>query len=476
LNNDASALAARSAGDGTSVNMHHFRSVCGDGYVAAVRHGASLHAVVSYARDKEDIDESFGAAAQGSYATASAKASFEKVSKQVKERADLQTRMMQVGGEGEVATTVEKSIAKIQQFGLVTADKAVPVELVVIPYRVLPSLPQALRNQPLPDSGVRGLAAHYWRLSDLASLYYKASITPASYYTPFLPRERLNYAARVTHVATRCLAVMVDYCSQNNVCSLTALVGQAAVKSQCDAINENSFARGEINEEEAMDALRLIVGEPAVSPVPLQARPGVQKWWEEAKTAMMKANSQRTAPESTKAPAVLDPKSDHPWTPYDIYFAWFARAPWQRSVIGTAVAPGDFTGQVAAYCTQQGADCGWLSEKGKLEGEKPQIKDNSNEMKRAQAGLKKFIIHTKLAPVAMAMCDLDRAHPLCQLPDVLPIYMEVALAPIDIAFGNERGFYPTSTPPQPTPAPAQQAPSKPRIPRDSPCGRHISCN
>lgn len=460
-----------------------FRRHCGDGYVAAVRTGARLSIVLSYLRDQSEIEESLKASAQGSYGGASAKASVEKQSKEISTSLNNHTKVLQVGGnQSEMPIDVPKTLQKIATFGNYSPEQAVPLELVIVPYRTLVDLPQSLREAPLPDAGVRGLASHYWRLSNLATQYYNASIAPGAYFHPVVDPQLLPSATRALHVATRCTAAMADYCAQNGTCTLEELVNAPSVKDQCDAINQAAYKRGDLTLNEAKAALRLMVGEP---PSPGASRgsskdlvrqeseearwQAVAKWWQAASVAA------KDAPE-IPGPSPTEPKQgtgseksapaagEGPITPYDAYYLFLARAPWARySTKGSNPLPNDLPSLLASFCTARALNCGMLSTWRNLVGANPPIMANNDDLVAAANIFRIFLASTVLAPMASATCELDRAHPLCQMPDSLPWYLRnLDETPFVLQFGDKRGFYDAPLPPPPPP------PAEPRPPRD-PC-------
>ena len=67
-----------------------FRTKCGDGYVAAIRHGVRYHLVFSYRLDAEELQETLQIEASAKYGPAKAKASMEKIRKKTGSTADTQ--------------------------------------------------------------------------------------------------------------------------------------------------------------------------------------------------------------------------------------------------------------------------------------------------------------------------------------------------------------------------------------------------
>jgi len=442
LTSDARAIANKSAGNSwsQSPDTQAFRKLCGDGYVAAVRSGSRLNLVFSYAMDSSEIKETLNAQASGSYGPISAKAGIDRIREDKKNSKRTHVSVFQLGGnQQKLPVSAQEALEMISGFGSFEKDSAVPLELVVVPYRVLPDYPDALRVQPLPDAGVRGLAAHYWRLSDLSALYARATAMPRSYYHAFLPQDGTARGARVLREAARCVAAMADRCAQEGKCTLEGLLEIEAVRNSCGATNKARIMAGEIQEDEVPLILSLVVGTPGAD-MSRERRRGIDAWWKHANEAHHARVRDRQKADS----------------PYDVYYAYLARTPWLRSVNEKGVPDSrDFTKLVEEYCRAQLRDCDVVNLN--------KLGDtlNSGELENAKKIFSSFIINHRLASVSAAICEQSLSHPMCQLPDDLPIYLKDRFAPIDINFGPERGFIRPAASPPPAPEPTPHEPWDP---------------
>lgn len=418
-----------------------FRVGCGDGYVAAIRNGARLNAVLSYAMDATEMQESLKISASGSYGPAKAKASMERVRKDDKNTLNTEVTFLQIGGNrGVNPATPAEFVDKMGKFGNYSTEEAVPLEVVVLPYRVLGEVPAALKDRALPDLGVRGLAAHYWRLSDLAGLYSRASMNKGAYYHVFVPPEELVTKARALQNAALCVAQMLDICATEGTeqaCKLDTLTERAKVRRVCLAFESQTTPR------ETIESLELAVGGTRAGAIlgklP-EFKQGVNAQalaqWQAATLSSSAAFTAAAGASAASAAAAVGSAEGGAWQPnvYDVWFRNYARAPWPRDVSpdNTTLLPTDMNKLLEAFCAGRRLDCVAVAY-GKLSAP-----DDKDRVAR-DALFKEFVVSARLFPVAAAVCDTQLSHPMCQLRDTLFYYVD-GPGESGPMFGTVRGF------------------------------------
>lgn len=466
-----------------------FRAACGDGYVAAIRKGARMSGVLSYAMDAQEIQESFLVSASGSYGPAKAKASMDRVRKDTTNAMKTEVSLLQIGGNrAMLPTTPAEFIDKLGKFGAYTADDAVPLEVVVLPYRVLGDVPADVRAKPLPDLGVRGLAAHYWRLSDLSQLYARAAMNPSNYYHAYVAPEQLVTKARLLQNAALCVAEMMAICSSEGVCQFDKLSERSRVKEVCVPAEGFSFA-GDVPADqkeraavELIDTLDAALGWERASKLLKELPRSAVAQSAEFLTQHRKNQTSKPVAVTTPAanavagaPLAVTPLPSKPQanallhvnfqlSAYDVWFRHFARAPWPRAVTAdnTAVTTSDMTSLLSAYCKARSMDCTNAT----LTAMAANGAQNAGLPSR-ETILREFIVGVRLFPVAAAVCESQLTHPMCQLPDVLYTYVDGYPGDEAPVFGTDRGFRNLTA--VVSPAPPRARPPRPEPP--SGCGR-----
>ena len=466
-----------------------FRGRCGDGFAVAIRHGARLNGVMSYAMDSKEVEEILKVGASGGYGPVKAKASMERIAKKDAVTTQSDLSMLQVGGSREkTPTTVDGMIEAIGSFGKYSAAEAVPVEVVIIPYRALSDVPDDFRGRPLPDPGVRGLASHYWRLVDLSGLYARAAVRPADYYHPFLPPgDALNRRARVLQEAARCVNLILEQCSAFGTpdsCTMEGLAKESAKNKVCVR------GRSDLPDEEIIDTMEVAVGRESAERIldasarfqEGDAKKTLESWkiLQPEKDAAFRTFSQSASPKAN----AREPR----WKAnvYDGWFMSYAQAPWPR-IVGAAdgnvtpEAATDLHSMLAMFCKTASVDCHNLAGKtgpsvtgtdvntvlqkdvNAAEDASKVHKDVEKKLTRAEV-FKEFVVAVRLFPVAAVVCESEIDHPMCQLPDVLRFYVSTAAELTPITFGGARYF--TKPTPPPTANPRHEA-----QPRESRCPR-----
>jgi hypothetical protein len=457
------------ANDKSSAARSPFRTACGDGYVAAIRRGARLSGVLSYVMDATDMQESLKISGSGGYGLAKAKASMERVRKDDKNSMNTEMSILQVGGNRSLnPATPQEFVQKMGKFGEYTVEEAVPLEVVVLPYRVLGDIPASVRERPLPDLGVRGLATHYWRLSDLSALYARASMNRGAYYHPFVPPEQLVSKARTLQNAALCVSEMLNICtvdSTEEACSLKTLTARARVRQVC-LQSEPQATLGE-----RIESVELAVG--SVSAQMLLTEDSIfkegdgaralQRWKENLKStaALPAVPASAVSGAATKAAPHVASLANWNTNTYDLWFRSYARAPWPRQVNSgnTGLEGSDMNLMLGAFCTARRLSCKSV-EYAQLSAATP-IETASRD-----ALFREFVVVSRLFPVAAAVCESQLSHPMCQLPDVLYYYVSDQAGDMPLKFGAEREFRALTE----LVLPVAQQPRQPKPPRE-----HYGC-
>lgn len=483
LTSDASKNLRAKDGDG-------FRSNCGDGFAIAIRTGARLNGVMSYAMDSEEVNEMLKVGASGGYGPVKAKASMERIAKKEGATQQSDLSLLQVGGSRDsTPTTIEALITKIEAFGKYQMPDAVPLEVVVIPYKALSGLPEDFRERILPDLGVRGLAAHYWRLVDLSGLYARAAVRPADYYHPYIePGDALNRKARVLQNAARCVSLMLEQCSvmgTPEACTMDGLAKEPAAKGPVMNDKVCIHGRSDLPDDEIIEVLETAVGTTdadklLASSKRFQVEKAADALFRWRKPAQRKSDfltfSQVTSPKL----AAPEDGAKARWRPtvYDSWFMSYAQAPWPRIVGSTGEAnpdaATDLHSLLTSFCKSANVDCYNIAD-GKAanavtptfvnttlakdlnkEGETAGHTDASTRPTRADV-FRDFVIAVRLFPVASAVCESEIDHPMCQLPDVLRFYVSTAEEITPATFGGKR-FFTKPTPPKGAAAKIERTP------------------
>lgn len=451
-----------------------FRARCGDGFAVAIRHGARLNGVMSYAMDATEVEEILKLGASGGYGPVKAKASMERISKKEGATKHSDLTMLQVGGNREkTPTTVDGMIEAIESFGKYSAAEAVPVEVVIIPYRALSDVPDDFRGRQLPDPGVRGLASHYWRLVDLSGLYARAAVRPADYYHPFLPPgDALNRRARVLQEAARCVNLILEQCSAfgtSDYCTMEGLAKESAKNKVCIR------GRSDLPDEEIIDTMEVAVGRVSAERIldasarfqEGDAKKTLESWkkLKPAKDVAFRTLSQSASPKASPREPLWKANV------YDGWFMSYAQAPWPR-IVGatngkvTPEAVTDLHSMLAMFCKTASVDCqnlagntgptvkaedvnAVLQKDVNAEDASKAHKDVENKLSRAEV-FKEFVVAVRLFPVAAVVCESEIDHPMCQLPDVLRFYVSTAAELTPITFGEARYFTKPTPPPTAT--------------------------
>jgi hypothetical protein len=442
-------------------NAGDFRNVCGDGYVAAIRKGARLNGVLSFAMDDTEVKESLKVSATASYGAAKGKASMERIRLDTTNVLKTDVSVLQIGGDrSAIPATAVAFIEKIQNFGEYSAEQSVPLEVIVFPYRVLGDVPDNVRNRPLPDLGVRELSLHYWRLSDLSNFYSRASMNQSNFYHPFVPQDQLVSKARTLQNAALCVADMLDLCHSKGTveaCSLYSLTKMAVIRTSC-LQRDPAASASELLELSEMAvgtrlARTLVMGAEKLStPIATAAR---QVWDTGVKDAMTLEVSARVlvageAKEKSEMKSMFAARTTpRDFNTYDIWYHNYARAPWpkQLTVEGKAHAGTDLSILLASFCLARNLNCENLN-LAKLAGG---VAESASLPGRAQTFIN-FVVASRLYPVAVSVCETQLQHPLCQLPDVLEYYVQREGIDSGPVLTPERGFLPLASPPAVIPA------------------------
>ncbi|MDM7950375.1 hypothetical protein [Hydrogenophaga sp.] len=451
-----------------------FRRACGDGFAVAIRNGARLSGVFSFLMDSTEVSESLKVGASGGYGPVKAKASIERLKTDLKEQKSNEMTLLQVGGNRDsLPTTVDSFLANYSTFGKYTEEQAVPLEVVVIPYKALSDLPIGFKDRLLPDLGVRGLSAHYWRLLDLSALYARASMSPQDYYHPYIaPGDSLVKKARDLQNAARCVNDMLEYCSSKGTqkaCTIEGLLSETNEEKVCIK-NQTGLTPIDI-----ITASELALGRSAAVQL-LNSSPRFKNTVEKAALdAWMSSSGLTKVTDPRKNVATLSevispnlPDGVNPTTwkanVYDLWFMSLAQAPWPRIIAPGSnevqlTSPQDLHSLIATFCNVRGIDCTNL---GKDKNPTPQDINNvlSNDGHQDTQGkpskeevFRSFIVATRLFPISSVTCDSQIESPLCQLPDVLHFYVSTANVATPLTFGGSRWFSKVSPPPPPANVP-----------------------
>lgn len=438
-----------------------FRAACGDGYAVAIRRGGKLHMLFSWKLEVEDVKETINASGSGSYGPWSGKASADKVRNRLKVNGATSVQVLMTGGDrAATPATAASAVAFATTFGAINDEQATPIEVVIVPYRLMSGASDAVRTMPLPDSAVRDLPAHYWRLSELANLYAKADVAPFDYYHPLSDPAKHSETAMVLQSAAFCVADMVDICYRDQVCAFDTLAVKAAAEIRSC---RQAYDGSRLTPLEAAKVLEASLGRRGLKTA-LQAQPRLPNA-ETLKAVLEEAKRLVNAPQvrllssvtiSTAGVAVSGVQAPEPekfsdaWSEsvHDIWYRHYAQAPWPKAVNratngAETPQPGDLHKLLETYCGAMRWKCGNVTN-AVLANPGSESKDEV-PLREVLEGM---IVAYRLAPVASGICELDLSHPLCQFPDTLRGYLTVSDPKDSAQFGKDRWFYPFAQPPQ----------------------------
>jgi hypothetical protein len=440
-----------------------FSATCGHGYAAAIRRGARLALAFSWLMNKDDVQETFKGNASGNYGPFSMKAALERIHKDTSETLQTTVSVLQNGGDrNQLPITAVEALDRIKGFGKYDEADAVPLEVVVIPYKVLANAPAVLRQTPLPDTGVRDLTTHYWRLAELSNLYARAALTPDTFYHPWTAPEREPGVARALQLAATCTAAMIDACEAGGTCSMQALAQTVWNTPACPG---NTALTG-VNPDEILQASRAIGGN-RFAVEQLKGHPSFRTGEAAQKIGALAARIS-TPPASTgTAGAGSTPARSDAWTesPWGLWLHYLARAPWPRTIDektqASSLPPTDLMALLDAFCSSAHGAGACASTKPEALADPKSVPDASGQIPAAQT-LSELTVRMRLGPLAAQFCQRDISSPLCQLPDVLAGYLKPDLDDEPAAtFGPARGFTRLASPPPPPP---KVEPREPRLP------------
>ena len=437
---------------GVEKEKNKFRPACGDGYAAAIRRGGKLHMMFSWKLETEDVKEIINASGSGSYGLSSGKASADKIRERLKTKGETVAQVHMTGGNREkTPDTAKDAVEFATKFGAINDEQSTPLEVVILPYRLLSGASDWIRNLPLPDSAVRDLPAHYWRLSELANLYARAHVAEFDYYHPLSDPKSHSDTAKVLQSAAFCVAEMVDMCNRDQVCAFEQLAAKAAAEIwSC----REGYDGSQLTPLQAAKVLEASLGRRGLRAA-LKAQPRVttddklKAVLEQAKLMTdasqvallsdLKIASSGVAASGAKLPVPVRINDGWSESVHDIWYRNYARAPWPKAVTtagGTdTVQPGDIHSLLQIYCE---------SMKWKCDNVKNDVLSGSAEKEGHASSievLEGMIVAYRLAPLAAGICAINLSHPLCQFPDTLRGYLTVSDPQFKAQFGADRWFY-----------------------------------
>ncbi|ABE46846.1 hypothetical protein [Polaromonas sp. JS666] len=449
-----------------------FRAKCGDGFVAAIRHGVRYHLVFSYKLDAEEIQESLKVEASGKYGAAKAKASMERI--KTKKGSAAQTEVSYLsdgGGKKELPIDAAGAIEWIKTSVNVGKDDVSPLEVVVMPYSTIPDFSEKLRSRALPSADMQYLGSHYWRIVDLLGLYTAAVNAPASYYRPFMTPQQVSDSADALRSAAFCIPEILNYCAATGKCQSDDIERWA--KSEKPEYCRAAIPGGSESEEQAQrktEVARLIFGTQylrrvaniaaanSVSPpFSVQGLKALQPVTAAPLIAAAAANEAADKKSPFVSALIVADKADEPWdsSPYDVYLQFLVRAPLKRDWTDNkqGLKPSDEVQLIIDYCKGQDLACGSLTYPAFS-----QNSPNADTVKLINEAVAMYLARVKLASISNAMCDIELSHPLCLTPNQLIGYVQDGNNFRNVRNGNAGAFVALVTPQAPAKPPRKEPP------------------
>lgn len=421
-----------------------FRSICGDGFVSAIKKGGQLNVLFDIETNDTNDTEKFGIKmeAGGFGSNVGLSMSQESISKLINENTRIST--IQSGGLQESPTTADEVKIKIAKFANFSPEKAAPYKILITPYNRLKDLET--------KNNITAMSAYYFqyqRMLSLANLYNAALIQKNSFYQPFLSEQNMKITTDFLNKTTQCMEIIISQCLNGNKNDTCVFI------SKNTSIDE-VVAACKLDSHSVDEALKGVITNSLI-PIPSQPIADRPKSTDNNFMNIILYNG--------ISPKNITASQNARITPFDLYYMLYARAPLLKNITRskpsaaetkTQFKEGDEALSAFQFCINTDNGCEGMSNQKEDEVQNAIMKQFIDKTPLAANTLLNWVLSVRLAPLSSTFCKLSLQHYMCATYDRLKYYL-----PLNVDLSEKSGFNYSLASPPPAPPERDDYPNQP---------------